>query len=202
MDLLLATQNRYKLREISSFLDGMSLRLLTLQDFPSLEPAQEDGATLEENAAKKAGAAARSTGCWALADDTGLEVAALGGAPGVFSARYGGPECDFARNIRKLLWELRGLGLEERKAVFRCVLALAPPGGEVVLEEGRLSGLIVEEARGERGFGYDPVFWIPSLGKTLAELSLEEKNRISHRSLAIRKMRVHLQRIFRCEPSS
>lgn len=189
MRLLLATRNAHKIGEISSMLRGLPVRTAALRDFPGAPDVVEDGRTLEENAVKKAAQCAKATGLWCLADDTGLEVAALAGAPGVHSARYAGPGCDYEANNRKLLAELRGLPLNERRAVFRCVVALASPGGRTAIEEGRLEGLITESPRGENGFGYDPVFLLESRGKTLAELAPEEKNEVSHRASALRRMR-------------
>lgn len=185
MKILLATNNRHKVSEIAAILSDEGLELLSLDDFPGSKPVVEDGRTLTENAVKKAVTPALEHGVWALADDTGLEVAGLAGGPGVHSARYAGPECDFAANCRKLLETLRGRGSSERKAVFRCVVALSSPQGVVRVAEGRLEGEICEAGSGDNGFGYDPVFYIPSAKKTLAELSVSEKNRLSHRARAL-----------------
>lgn len=185
--LLLATGNPHKAAEIRPLLasQGLEVELKTLKDFPEIPEPIEDGRTLEENARKKAVGPAKASGLWTLADDTGLEVEALGGAPGVYSARYAGEDCDFAANIDKLLRALSGIGAARRGARFRCVLALASPLGEVHTEEGRLEGRIAERPSGAEGFGYDPVFFLPELGKSLAELPFAEKNRISHRARAI-----------------
>jgi XTP/dITP diphosphohydrolase len=193
MKLLLATRNAHKTQEISHMLSGLGLEILYAQNLPGLVEVVEDGKTLEENACKKARTLAMVSGLWALADDTGLEVEALHGAPGVLSARYAGPRCDYAANNAKLLRELLGLSLPQRKAVFRCVLALCSPTGDIRLREGRLSGLIAEKLVGTNGFGYDPIFLLPKLGKTLAELDLEEKNRLSHRARAIQAIRPDLE---------
>lgn len=193
MRLLLATRNPHKAREIGEMLRGLPIRLTTLEEFPGISEVEEDGATLEENARKKAASPARESGLWALADDTGLEVSALEGAPGVRSARYAGPDCDYAANNKKLLAELRGVPARRRGAVFRCVMALTGPEGRTILEEGRLEGRIVGRPRGKNGFGYDPLFLVLSKGKTLAELSAAAKNELSHRSLALRKIRSHLE---------
>ncbi|HVA65363.1 MAG TPA: RdgB/HAM1 family non-canonical purine NTP pyrophosphatase [Elusimicrobiota bacterium] len=182
--LFLATGNSHKVREISEALRGLGVALALPKDCPGFPEIDEDQPTIEGNARKKAQTAARFCGDWALADDTGLEVAALGGRPGVYSARYAGPGCDFAANIKKLLSELRGVPAP-RRAVFRTVMALAGPDGAVICEEGRLEGEITIEPRGIEGFGYDPVFYAPDEKKTLAEMGLAEKNRISHRARAL-----------------
>lgn len=188
MKLLLGTGNRDKVREISAILAGSDVELVSLTDFPEIPEVVEDGETLEANARKKALLPARASGLWTLADDTGLEVDALDGAPGVYSARYAGEDCSYSDNVEKLLRELKGVKPPRRTAVFRCVMALASPEGEVRLREGRLPGVISESPAGSNGFGYDPVFLLPERGKTFAELSTEEKNRISHRGLALRAM--------------
>ena len=182
--LFLATGNSHKVREISQALKGLGVALSLTKDYPGFPEIDEDQPTIEGNARKKARTAAHFCGNWALADDTGLEVEALGGRPGVYSARYAGPGCDFAANIKKLLSELDGVPAP-RRAVFRTVMALAGPDGAVICEEGRLEGEITLEPRGREGFGYDPVFYAPDEKKTLAEMSLAEKNRISHRARAL-----------------
>ena len=192
MELLIATANAHKARELAAVLGGLPLALRTLKDFPGLGEVEEDGLTLEANACKKAVFYSRASGLWALGDDSGLEVEALGGRPGVRSARYAGEPADSEANNRKLIQELSGLGPERRGARFRCVLALAGPSGEPRLEEGAVSGRITETYHGAGGFGYDPLFYLPELGRTMAELSLEEKNRVSHRALALLKMKPHL----------
>ncbi len=195
MDLLIATANAHKAKELNALLRGVPLRVRTLKEFPALGEVEEDGATLVENARKKALAYARGSGLWALADDTGLEVQALNGAPGVYSARYAGPGHDWEANNRKLLRELRGLGPEQRAACFRCVVALANPEGELVIEEGSVHGLITDVYHGDEGFGYDPVFFIPRYNKTMGEMAFEEKIQISHRAAAMAKMRPHLLKL-------
>ena len=186
MKLLLATGNDHKAREISALLARTRLELATLKDFPAVPAVVEDGRTLMENAVKKAVEPALVTGLWTLADDTGLEVEALDGRPGVFSARYAGPDCDFAANCRKLLSELEGVPMPARKAAIRTVVALSSPEGRVQCREGRLEGRIASAPVGKNGFGYDPVFFIPDEGRTLAQLSDEEKNGLSHRALALK----------------
>ncbi|MBI5242881.1 MAG: RdgB/HAM1 family non-canonical purine NTP pyrophosphatase [Elusimicrobia bacterium] len=194
MKLVLATHNPHKTAEISAMLKGagLDLDLRSLAEFPQAPEVAEDGLTLEENARKKALAAARATGLRALADDSGLEVERLGGAPGVLSARYAGPGCDYAANNAKLLRELEGVPPEGRKAAFRCIIAFAD-GEDVLLFEGRLDGVIAERPSGTNGFGYDPVFFIPERGRTLAELAPDEKNRISHRGRALAAAARHLR---------
>lgn len=191
--LLLATRNPDKAREIGRLLEGLSLRIATLEEFPGIPETLEDGRSVEENASKKALHAAGASGLWSLADDTVLEVAALAGAPGVFSARYAGERATYADNRAKLLRELKGVRAAARGAAFRTVMALAAPEGRVFLEEGRLEGRIAPRPRGTGGFGYDPVFYLPRLRRTLAELSLREKNAISHRGLALAAMRRRLE---------
>ena len=197
MKLLLATGNEHKARELSALLGGVRLELATLKEFPAVPPVVEDGRTLVENAVKKALEPAMATGLWTLADDTGLEVEALGGRPGVLSARYAGPGCDFAANCRKLLEELEGVPLQNRKAAFRTVVALAAPDGRVQCREARLEGRITTSPVGKNGFGYDPIFYLPDEGRTLAQLSDEDKNALSHRALAVKAMRSVLEDLAR-----
>jgi XTP/dITP diphosphohydrolase len=187
-EILIGTHNRHKAREISELLSDLGITVRTLNDFPGVPETDEDGKTLEENAVKKAREYAQATGLLTLSDDTGLEVDALNGAPGVYSARYAGEDCSFEDNNRKLLKELQGVPSAQRTARFRCVIACFDPAdGKMSTVEGAVQGSIVEDLQGRNGFGYDPVFFVPELGKTLAELTLEEKNRISHRGQAIRK---------------
>ncbi len=196
MKVLLATRNAHKVGEIRELLRGCSLDCLSLEEVPSLPEVIEDQPTLEGNARKKAVETARAAGLWALADDSGLEVAALDGAPGVYSARYAGAGCDYAANNEKLLREMADVPSERRQAAFRTVMALSDPQGrEVVLEEGCLEGRVAAAAKGTHGFGYDPVFLVSGSGRTLAELSPVEKNAISHRARALAKMVPHLKRL-------
>ncbi|MCB4756471.1 MAG: RdgB/HAM1 family non-canonical purine NTP pyrophosphatase [Elusimicrobia bacterium] len=191
ISLVLATHNRHKVKEIKAILKkaGRSkIRVLTLDHFPHIKPIKEDLPTLEGNASKKARAVARATGQLALADDTGLFVPALRGKPGVRSARFAGPKCDYADNCRKLLRLMRGKPLSKRKAIFRCVAALATSTGRVFLAQGRVRGKITFAPRGKNGFGYDPVFFVPKYGKTFAEMPSRLKNGISHRYQAFVKV--------------
>jgi len=186
MELVLATRNEDKIREIKEILVSGEFQIYSLLDFPELPPILEDGKTLEENAFKKAKFCIEHTKMTSLADDTGLEVYALGGKPGVLSSRYAGVGATYEDNVRKLLKEMEDVPVTERGARFRCVVVIVETDGKIYEAEGSLEGKITIEPRGRSGFGYDPVFLIPSLGKTLAELSLEEKNRISHRGIAVR----------------
>ncbi len=215
MKLVLATRNRDKTREIVAMLAGLGVDVVTLAEFPQAPETIEDGETLEANASKKAREARDHTGLSALADDTGLEVAALGGAPGVYAARYAGEHATYADNCRKLLAALEGVPASKRGARFRTVMALALAPGDAehlarlavdrpeialmgvddgLISEGILNGQIAFAASGERGFGYDPVFIDSAQGRTLAEMTLEEKNRSSHRYRALVEMREMLLR--------
>lgn len=187
MKLLIATANRHKAEEIAALLPKLGLEYFALTDFPAVVMPEETGLTLEENARLKAVSAAKQAGVWALADDTGLEVDALNGAPGVYSARYCGRERDYEGNNRKLLTEMERAGWKNTAARFRCVVCLSTPAGEASCVEGALEGDIIPVPRGASGFGYDPVFLVKGLNKTLAELSFEEKNRLSHRNAALGK---------------
>lgn len=189
MEILLATRNRDKIREITRIFEDLPVRLRTPYEFDDLPDVEEDGETFEENAAKKAAVLAARTGLFVVADDTGLVVPALGGEPGVYSARYAGEDVTYEENWRKLLEKMEPLTDEKRGAYFLCVAVFAGPDGPIDTAEGRCDGLILREPRGEGGFGYDPVFLHPPSGKTFAELSLEEKNRVSHRALAMREIR-------------
>jgi XTP/dITP diphosphohydrolase len=184
-ELVLATRNRHKLGELVALLGDLGITIRTLDEFPDAPDVVEDGNTCEANAVKKARVIAEFTGLPAVADDTGLEVDALGGRPGVYAARYAGNDATYDDNCRKLLQELMGVPPEQRTARFLTVAAIALPSGGTRVARGTLSGMIAEEARGTLGFGYDPVFLIPELGKTLAQLSACQKNMISHRAKAL-----------------
>lgn len=192
--LVLATRNRHKAQELASLLSDLGISIRTMDAFPQVPDVIEDGTTCEANAIKKAKAVSRATGLLAVADDTGLEVDALGGRPGVYAARYAGEHVTYEDNWRKLLRELSGVPHDRRTARFITVAAIASPSGEVQVAEGQLQGVITEEPAGAQGFGYDPVFFVPELGKTLAELSPDEKNRISHRAKAFAQVREILGR--------
>lgn len=183
-ELVLATRNRDKAGEIQALLGDLQIAIRTLADYPDMPEVVEDGETCRANAIKKAAAVAGHTGLIAVADDTGLEVDALGGRPGALAARYAGEQASYADNCRKLLKELASVPRERRRARFVTVAAVALPTGQVQTAEGMLEGVIAEEPAGSGGFGYDPVFLVSEIGKTLAEIPPEEKNRISHRARA------------------
>jgi XTP/dITP diphosphohydrolase len=174
-------------------LEGIDVQIRSLIDYPELPEIVEDGSSFLENALKKAGAVSAWTGETVLADDSGLEVAALQGAPGIYSARYAGEDADDRQNIRKLLDEMKGVPAEQRGAAFRCVLVLYRPDGTCDFFEGRWEGRISESPAGEGGFGYDPVFFLPGEGMTVAQLPAGAKNRISHRAQAFAKLKERLQ---------
>jgi XTP/dITP diphosphohydrolase len=182
--LLLATGNRHKLEEYHAIFHHLPLQLLSLNDIQLDMDVEETGTTFRENAELKALAYAKASGMLSLADDSGLEIDALDGAPGVYSARFAGREMSYEQRFEILLKQLQGLPEEKRTARFRCVISLAEPSGYLQSVEGKIEGVITEAPRGKNGFGYDPIFLVPELGKTTAELTPEEKNRISHRGRA------------------
>lgn len=188
MKLLIATGNAGKLKEIRRILEGVDVEVLGLDTVAGAPEVVEDADSFEGNARKKAETLAAFTGLPTLADDSGLEVDALGAAPGIHSARYAGEDATDADNNRKLLLALDGVEPEKRTGAFRCVMALCLPEEPCRFFEGRLKGRILEQPRGEGGFGYDPLFLVPEYGKALAELSLDVKNRISHRGQALRAL--------------
>ena len=187
--MVLATRNPDKRAELAALLGDLGIKIRTLDDFPDAPEVVEDGDTCRANAVKKAIAIARHTGLPAVADDTGLEVEALGGRPGVRAARYAGERATYEDNWRKLIRELEGVPRQRRRASFITAAAVATPSGKVEVAEGMLEGVIAEAPAGTQGFGYDPIFVVPQLGKTLAQLAPGEKNRISHRARAFSKVR-------------
>ena len=187
--IVLATRNKHKLQEFRELFSGHGVEILSCGDFPGCPEVDEDGATFEENALKKARAIALHTGRIAIADDSGLEVDALGGLPGLHSARFAGEPADDRRNNQKLLRELEAVPYDKRGAQFRCVIAIAGPAGREKTVEGVCRGVILHAARGEGGFGYDPLFLDPASGLTFAELSGAAKNGISHRGRAIAELK-------------
>lgn len=191
--LVLATRNMGKVSEFRDLLKDLDVEVRPISDYPGTHEVEEDGDTFEKNAIKKARAAAEQTGEIAMADDSGLEVDALGGEPGVHSARYSGG--GDAANCQKLLSKLEGVPDERRTARFKCVVAIATPHGEVHTASGSCEGYIAREPRGTRGFGYDPVFVVPEFGKTFAELTEEEKNLVSHRARAVEAAKETLKRM-------
>jgi XTP/dITP diphosphohydrolase len=190
--IVLATQNRDKVREITQILNGLPVDLLSLRDFPDVQPAEEDGATFEENAIKKAMHVWQKTGLATLADDSGLVVDALGGEPGVMSATFAGEGASYEANNTKLLQLLAGVPAQKRGAKFVCVAVFMSPEGKIVLQRGELKGEIIDERRGSGGFGYDPIFYVPRLKQTVAELDADTKNTISHRAKAVAAMRDYI----------
>lgn len=194
IDILIATTNPGKIAELQNLL-GTEIRLLSLKDFESISEIKEDGRTFEENARKKALGYAKATGCRTIADDSGLSIDALDGAPGVNSARFSGEKSKNEdkslidhRNIAKVLELLINVPQEKRTARFVCCLCLASPEKIILETRGTLEGIIADKETGTNGFGYDPIFFVPSLNKTVAQLSREEKNSISHRGKAVREL--------------
>ena len=189
MKVVVATRNRGKLREIVPLLAGLKLELCTIDELAPDAELREDGVTFVENALAKARQAARATGLPAIADDSGLEVDALDGAPGVYSARYAGPGADDDSNNAKLLQALEAVPPARRTGRFHCVAVFVDPArGLEIVRQGACEGVVLEAQRGEDGFGYDPLFFVSTVGRTMAELPLEEKNRLSHRAAAFRAL--------------
>jgi XTP/dITP diphosphohydrolase len=193
MNIVLATRNKKKAEEMNRILagTGVSFQILTIDDFPECQDVKEDGDTFEANAVKKAVYISECTKATAIADDSGLEVDALNGAPGIFSARYAGESADDEANQRKLLNEMKEVPYEKRSARFVCCIAIASKG-EVKTFLGYVEGRIGTEPRGRKGFGYDPVFYPQGYDRTFAEMSNDEKNAISHRGRAIRELQKYL----------
>lgn len=187
--LIIATHNRNKFKEMRVALHGIGWELVPAFEFPGAPEVEEDGTTIEENSLKKARALAEFTGLTALSDDTGLFVDALGGRPGVYAARFAGENCTYADNVNKLLKMLEGVPEEKRKALFRTVITLYGPSKEYQQVSGEVHGTITREARGQGGFGYDPIFLPSGSSKVFAEMTLEDKNHISHRGRAVQKAR-------------
>jgi XTP/dITP diphosphohydrolase len=192
-ELVVATRNRGKLKEIQALLDGVVDTVYCATDFPDFPVTIEDGLTFQENALKKAREAMLITGMPALADDSGLEVEALDGRPGVHSARFAGEHAVDADNNHRLLDELSEVPAGRRQAAFVCTLAFVTPEGREQVFNGRIEGAILTSERGEDGFGYDPLFWVDAFDRTMAELTLQEKNAISHRGQALQYFRTFLE---------
>jgi XTP/dITP diphosphohydrolase len=200
-ELLLATTNSGKIVEYKSLLASLPLRLRNLAEFSGVEDVEETGKTFSDNAILKAQSYAGQTGLWTLADDSGLEVDALGGAPGVFSARYGGEGATDAERVERLLGELSQAAVTQRSARFICVIALADPEGQIAsISTGKCEGRIANAPRGTHGFGYDPVFIPEGFRQTFGELPQEIKQRISHRALALQAARSFLLSRFPSTP--
>lgn len=194
--ILIGTRNIKKREEILEILRELPVEFLGLERFPSLPEVLEDGHSFQENAIKKATTLARLSGLWVMAEDSGLEVDALRKEPGVFSARYAGEGATYEENNSKLLKALEGVPTPRRTATFRCAVALARPEGLIFAVEGSCKGLIAQEPRGRHGFGYDPVFYLPEYRKTFAELGPEIKNRLSHRTQALKRFKEKLLELF------
>ena len=195
LHIVIATRNRHKFRELKTLLVVRGVRWYSLAECAGLRPVKESGRTFDANAGKKARAIARATGHLALADDSGIEVEALGCGPGVRSARFAGRHGDDAANNRKLLRALRGLPPSRRRARYRCSLALAEPSGAIVITHGTWDGRIASRMAGRGGFGYDPIFLVPRFGKTVGQLPAAVKAAFSHRAMAARRMRRILHRL-------
>jgi len=195
IELVLASRNKKKIEELKAILADMPVRILSLADFPEIPETPETGNTFAENAELKAQAAAEATGRIALADDSGLEVDALNGQPGVLSNRFAGPGASDQDKYMRILELLQGVPDEKRTARFRAAIAIALPNGPVTTVEGSCEGRIAQEPRGDHGFGYDPIFYLPHLNKMMAELLPEEKNAISHRAKALQKAKEALSNI-------
>lgn len=191
--LVLASTNTGKTRELRAMLEGFPVDIRNLSDFGPIPAIEEDGDTFDANAYKKASLTARYLGFAALADDSGLVVEALGGAPGVHSARYAGEKATDAENNAKLLAAMEGVA--RRNAAFECVISIAVPTGQALTYEGRCEGEVLSEIRGDKGFGYDPLFFCPELGKTFGEADLDEKSRVSHRGRALAEVRAEFEKI-------
>jgi len=189
MQIVLATGNPNKVREFRDILAADGLEIMPQNAFPECPDIVEDGTSFEENALKKARVVCAHTGCIAMADDSGLEVDALNGAPGIYSARYAGEPCSDERNIALLLENMRHMEEEQRGAQFRCVIAVVAPGGRKLVAQGLCRGRITTRPLGTGGFGYDPVFFHEPSGRTFAQLDSTEKNGISHRACAVRALR-------------
>tara|TARA_S200000501_G_scaffold8750_1_gene7831 strand:+ start:42403 stop:43026 length:624 start_codon:yes stop_codon:yes gene_type:complete len=195
--LVLATHNPDKQEELSAVLSDLDVVVVGLEDYPEIGEIPEDGNTLLENSLIKARTVHRKTGLPSIGDDTGLEVNALDGAPGIYSARFAGENASYLDNVQKLLSKLDGVSKKGRKAKFRTVISLVYDSKTELWTEGFIEGNITTKKRGAKGFGYDPIFEVPYLEKTFSELSLSEKNKISHRSIALKKMKVELLKIFK-----
>ncbi len=191
--IVIATKNKNKLREFKEILSGAEIEVKCLDDFGPIPDAVEDGTTFDENAYKKAIHTAKILGLPAIADDSGLCVDALNGEPGVYSARYSGDNATDAQNISKLLKKLENE--KNRKASFQCVLSIAVPSGPALTYEGKCDGIIIDEPRGNNGFGYDPIFYFEEFGKTFAELTPEQKHSVSHRGKALAEVKSEAAKI-------
>ena len=191
--LVIATTNENKLKEFKEILGGLDIEILSLSDFGPIPPVIEDGDSFDENAYKKALHTAKVLGLPAIADDSGLVVDALGGAPGIYSARYAGEDATDEKNRKKLLDSLKTE--KNRAAHFQCVISIATPGGPALTYEASCDGEIIDEEKGDNGFGYDPIFFFPELGKTFAQMESYEKHQVSHRGKALAEVKAELPMI-------
>lgn len=191
--IVLATTNKGKTREITTLLKGFNVEIKNLDDFGPIPEVIEDGDTFDDNAYKKASFTARILGFPAMADDSGLCVDALDGAPGVYSARYAGENASDEDNVDKLLTSLKDI--ENRNAAFKCVISIAVPTGAALTYEGECKGVITEKPAGDNGFGYDPLFFYPEFNKTFAQLTIEEKGRVSHRGKALKEIAEEMDKV-------
>jgi XTP/dITP diphosphohydrolase len=189
LEVIVATKNRGKVREIRRALKGLGLKIYSLNDFSDIPEIEEDGKSFTENALKKARFHSKYFKKLAIADDSGLEVDRLKGLPGIYSARYSGEGASDRENSQKLLREMEGIPISKRGARFKCVIAMVSHDGKEVVAEGSCRGRIGFREVGKKGFGYDPIFILPQYGKTMAQLTLEEKNKVSHRGKALRKLK-------------
>ena len=185
MELIVSTRNKDKLAELRDLLSDLGLQIRAAAEFDAIPEVEETGETLEENAFLKARAAHKATGLLSLADDTGLEIDALGGAPGVHSARFAGPDQSYDKNLLKVLADMTGIPEAERQARFRTAVAIVFPDGSEASASGMCEGMILTRPRGGGGFGYDPIFFVPETGKTFSEMNLVDKQAISHRGRAM-----------------
>lgn len=193
--LVLATRNKNKTKEFQEILKDFPIEIRSLSDFGTLPEAIEDGETFDDNAYKKAIHTAKILGLPAIADDSGLVVEALNGAPGVYSARYAGNGATDDENVDKLLQDMKGI--KNRKATFQCVLSIAVPSGPALTYEGMCEGILLEKRQGISGFGYDPIFYFETLGKSFAECSMEEKNKVSHRGKALAELKAEFPQVLK-----
>lgn len=191
--IVLATRNKGKTREIKALLKEFPIDIKNLDDFGPIPDVIEDGKTFDDNAYKKAAFTAKILGYPAMADDSGLCVEALDGAPGVYSARYAGENATDADNVKKMLTDLDGI--ENRNAAFQCVISIAVPTGAALTYEGECKGILTKEPMGDNGFGYDPLFFYPDFNKTFAQLTIEEKGKVSHRGKALKEIANEVDKI-------
>jgi len=194
MKIVLATNNEHKIKEIKDILSNLRVEILTLKDFPPYTIPEEKGKTFEENALIKAKEAFKHTSIVSVADDSGLEVDALDRSPGIMSARFAGPECSYKDNNIKLLNLMRDIPEEKRGAAFICVVAIVFDSNRVRVVEGKVRGFVTRKETGESGFGYDPIFYYPPWEKTFAQLTPDQKNKVSHRSIAFKKAQEVLEK--------